>query len=435
MAQIAIRREDKSQERRTPVPPKFVEVLREAGVEVIVQSATQRIFDDDAYRQVGATVVDDLSDQPLICGIKEIPLDRLEAGKTYVFFSHTIKGQQDNMPLLAKLLELGCTAIDYERIVDETNRRLVFFGRYAGLAGTIDTLWALGQRLAARGADTALAALSSSLAYESLDDAQAAIQAAGRALVEKAPGKGGLPEDLWPLVIGVTGTGNTAQGAQEILDVFGAKKVTPDELPALRKGERAIYQCYFDVHHLVARHDGRFDLDEYFAHPYRYDAIFSRHLSHLSVLINGIYWDTPFPRVVTIRDLNRLYRDLAPAKLEVIGDISCDIRGGVEATLKATWPDDPVYVFDPDTGEIQSGFDGPGPAIMAVYNLPAELPRDASIGFGEQLLDFLPAIAKARFDQPLDQSGLPEEVQRAVIVHRGELTPAYTYLREFMGTD
>jgi saccharopine dehydrogenase (NAD+, L-lysine-forming) len=428
MPRIAIRREDKSQERRSPVPPEIVPKLREAGLEVVVQGAPQRVFDAASYRDAGAEVVDDLTNEQLICGIKEIPIDLLEAGKTYVFFTHTIKGQPENMPLLARLMELGCTAIDYERIVDADNRRLVFFGRYAGLAGAIDTLWALGQRLAGDGHDTALAKLSSSLGYDSLADAEQAISTAGAALRDDSS----LPDDLWPLVIGVSGTGNTAQGARQILDRFGAEEVSVDRLPTLRPGERAIYQCYFDVHHLVQRHDGRFDLAEYFAHPYRYDSIFDRHLPQLSVLLNCIYWNNPFPRICTIRDLNQLYRGATPPKLQVIGDVSCDIRGGVEATVKATWPDDPVYTFDPDTGEAQSGFNGPGPAIMAVYNLPAELPRDASLGFGEQLLPFLPAIAGADFSGALQDSGLPQEVQRAVIVHRGELTSDYEYLRQYL---
>ncbi|PIE19277.1 MAG: hypothetical protein CSA65_02960 [Proteobacteria bacterium] len=428
MPRIAIRREDKSQERRSPVPPQLVPKLLGAGLEVVVQTAPQRVFDDASYREAGAKVVDDLTDQQLICGIKEIPVELLEAGKTYVFFTHTIKGQPENMPLLARLMDLGCTAIDYERIVDAENRRQVFFGHYAGLAGAIDSLWALGQRLAGAGQQTALAGLSSSLGYETLADAEQAIATAGAAL----RGDASLGDDFWPLVIGVSGTGNTAQGARQILEGFGAEEVSVDRLPALPAGERAIYHCYFDVHHLVQRHDGRFELAEYFAHPYRYDSIFDRHLPHLSVLLNCIYWETPFPRICSIRDLNRLYRAENPPKLQVIGDISCDVRGGVEATVKATWPDDPVYTFDPDSGEAQSGFNGPGPAILAVYNLPAELPHDASLGFGEQLLPFLPAIANANLAGPLHDSGLPEEVQRAVIVHRGELTPDYAYLRQFL---
>lgn len=426
MPTIALRREEKSQERRTPIPPSLVQALATEGVELVVQSAEQRIFGDDLYRQAGARVVDSLQDQQLIVGIKEIALEALEAGKTYLFFSHTIKGQPENRPLLARLMDLGCTLIDYERIVDAKGRRLVFFGRFAGLAGAIDTLWALGQRWALSGHDTPLASIGPATSYDNVDDALEVIAEAGRRIRE-----GALPPQLSPLVLGVAGTGNTGQGVREIFDVLGGEELSADKLATLHPGEPGIYTCTFDVHHLVVRFDGRFDLAEYFARPYRYESVFKRYVPHLTVLMNCIYWEQSYPRLLSIRELNWLYRHGVP-KLEVIGDISCDVRGGIEATVRATWPDDPVYVFDPDTGGEESGFVGPGPAIMAVYNLPAELPRDSSRAFGEQLLPYLAAAARADFDKPLDEIGLPPELLRAVIVHKGELTEDYGYLAQYL---
>lgn len=427
MSKIAIRREDKLQERRSPIPPAFVKKLADEGVEVIVQSADHRIFSDQEYRDAGAKVVDSLDDQQLICGIKEIPLDKLEAKKDYFFFTHTIKGQPENMPLLAKLMELKCTAIDFERIVDEKNRRLVFFGWYAGVAGAIDALWSLGKRWAEEGHSTPLATLKAAQDYQSIDEAKSDLKRVGQAILA-----GGMPKELSPLVIGTSGTGNTAQGAKVIFDALGAKEMTPEELPAVKNGEVGIYQSYFDVHHLVERHEGPFNMQEYFEHPYRYDSIFAKHLSYLTVMMNCVYWDTQYPRLITIRDLNRLYFEGKKPKLEVIGDVSCDIRGGVEATLKATWPDDPVFVFDPDTATEKSGFSGKGPAIVAVYNLPAELPKDASMGFGEMLFPFIKGLVNADLTGSLKTSGLPEELKRAVIVYQGELTEDYQYLKEYI---
>ncbi|MBW2732269.1 MAG: hypothetical protein JRH20_07725 [Deltaproteobacteria bacterium] len=427
MATIAIRCEDKAQERRSPVAPEHVSQLREAGIRVRVQGAPQRVFSDAEYAAVGAEPIDDLTDEKVIMGIKEIELDLLEAGKTYIIFSHTVKGQRENMPLLQRAMEVGCTLIDYERIVDDQGQRLVFFGRFAGLAGTIDSLWALGKRFAGRGLETPLAQLSQAYEYDSLAEAEAALRRVGEQLRD-----GGVPPEMRPLVVGVAGTGNTGQGARTILDALGAEAVPTDQLAGLRKGDAGIYQVFFDVHHLVARHDGKFDLAEYFKYPYRYRSIFDRHLPHLTVLMNCIYWENRYPRLVTVRKLNQLYRDTEAPKLQVIGDISCDIRGSIEATVRATWPDDPVYTFDVDTGAAESGFCGNGPAIMAVYNLPAELPRDASMAFGDQLMPFLPAIARADFSKDLDQTGLPGPVERAVVVHRGELMEDYAYLEQFL---
>jgi len=151
--QIGIRREDRYKwERRVPlIPQDAKELAQKHGIEIIAQPSTKRVFADEEYRQAGITVSDSLAPCPVIFGIKEIPIPALEKGKTYVFFSHTTKGQPYNMPMLKRILELGCTLIDYEKVTDENGRRLIFFGRYAGLAGMIDTLWALGKRLAWEG--------------------------------------------------------------------------------------------------------------------------------------------------------------------------------------------------------------------------------------------------------------------------------------------
>ena len=159
MARIGIRREDKNEwERRAPLTPDHVaELVEQRELGISVEPASLRVFPAKDYRAAGARIDETLTDCRVVLGIKEIAIERLEAHKTYLYFSHTTKGQQYNMPMLSRLLELGCTLIDYERVLDERGRRLIFFGRYAGLAGMIDTLWALGRRLTVEGYDSPFA--------------------------------------------------------------------------------------------------------------------------------------------------------------------------------------------------------------------------------------------------------------------------------------
>jgi saccharopine dehydrogenase (NAD+, L-lysine-forming) len=175
---IGIRREDKSEwERRVPVIPQdAAELQQKHGIRVLVQPSNVRAFTEEEFTQAGITVQEDLSPCPVIFGIKEIPKDLFEPDKAYVFFAHVIKGQPYNMPMLRRLLKLGCTLIDYERVVDEKNRRLIFFGWHAGVAGIMDTLWALGQRLAWEGIPTPFADLHPTHTYHDLTEAKEALK-------------------------------------------------------------------------------------------------------------------------------------------------------------------------------------------------------------------------------------------------------------------
>jgi saccharopine dehydrogenase (NAD+, L-lysine forming) len=199
---LGIRREDKNAwERRAPLMPEHVgRLIADHGVGVRVQPSTIRAFPDEAYAAVGATVAEDLTPCDVILAIKEIPVDALLAGKTYLFFSHTIKGQARNMPMLARLMELGTTLIDYEPITDDAGHRLIFFGRFAGIAGMIDTLWALGRRLESEGLSSPFAEIRPAHRYADLDEARAAVAEAGRKIA-----RDGLPNTLHPLVVGVSG--------------------------------------------------------------------------------------------------------------------------------------------------------------------------------------------------------------------------------------
>ena len=430
---IGLRREDMYHwERRVPLVPGDLRRLSdENGLRFVVQSSEKRAFTDDEYRDAGFEIVDKLEGCPIVFGLKEIPIDVFEPNAAYVFFSHTIKGQPANMPMLQRCLDLGCTILDYERIVDDDNRRLIFFGNYAGLAGAIDTLWTLGRRLAQEGFDTPLAEIRQASTYADLAEAKKAVAAVGKRIAEE-----GLPEAISPLVIGLSGYGNVSKGAQEILDLLPIESVRPVDLlgdGGAFGGPNRVIKVVFREEDTVLRLDpsAPFDLQEYYDHPERYRGAFDRYLPRLHALVNCVYWEPKYPRLITREAVRELYADGQPT-LRVIGDISCDIEGSVEITVKATEPDDPVYVYDPTTGSIVSGIDGHGPVMMTVEILPSELPREASAYFSRILTGFVPAIAAADYRVSFDALALPPELKRAVICHRGELAPDYKNLEKHL---
>ena len=430
---VGLRREDMYQwERRTPLIPTHVqELAQQARIEFIVQSSDMRAYSDDEYRDVGLPVASDLIDCPVIIALKEIPSDVLEKDKAYVFFSHVIKGQPGNMPMLQRALDLGCTIIDYEKIVNDEGRRLIAFGNYAGLAGMIDTLWSLGARLAWEGIANPFETITQASQYADLEAAKAAITTVGEMIRTQ-----GLPQQLVPLTLGIAGYGNVSKGAQEILDLLPITEIAPADLLAGRLPDNAkhtilkiVFQEKDTVLPLVS--DKPFELQEFYDHPERYRAAFERYLPHLTVLVNCIYWEPKYPRLITVEASRKLYADGQP-KLRVIGDISCDVEGGIEITVKATEPDDPIYVYDPKTGSIRSGVEGQGPVMMAVDILPSELPRESSAYFSNILKEFVPAITAADYTVDFDVLDLPATLKRAVICHRGALAPNYKYIEKHL---
>jgi alpha-aminoadipic semialdehyde synthase len=431
MAIVGIRREDKSHwERRVPVTPDQVKTLREKHeVQVWIQPSTIRIFTDDEYRQAGAKITEDLSPCHVVLAVKEIPSTFFTQDRTYVFFSHTIKGQSHNMPMLRRMLDLGCDLIDYEKIV-ENGKRVVFFGRYAGLAGMIDSLWALGRRLEWEGITNPFRTIDQAHRYGTLDEAMDAVRHAGEVIKSE-----GLPKNLVPLVVGFAGYGATSKGAQEILDLLPIEKVSMDDLPAVAHGAKGdrVYKAVFKEEDMVEPKDpsDSFELQDYYDHPQKYQGVFERHLPHLTVLMNCIYWESRYPRLVTKNGLWDLYAAGEP-RLRVIGDISCDVDGAIEFTVKTTTPGSPVFVYDPATGKVVDGIEGTGTVVLAVDNLPCELPRESSTSFGESLMPLLPQIIKADYEVEFEKLALPKSVVDALIVHRGELTPQYRYLEEYL---
>lgn len=432
---IGIRHEDKYRnERRSAITPRHVaKMVSQFHLEVEVERSEQRIFADHDFAAAGARLVDRLVQSQIIVGVKEISTHSIEAGKTYVFFSHVIKGQNQNMPMLARLMELGCNLIDFERIVDDQNRRLIFFGRFAGLAGTINTFWALGQRLAYQGYQTPFNQLMQTHRYSSLAKIKRAFSEIGSLIARH-----GLPGELHPFVIGITGGGNVAKGIHEMIHYLPVMEIEPDQLKELFSGgahpRNILYKVVFPQPYLVAPKDASrsFEQSHYYAHPDAYHTIFDDWLPYLSVLINGIYWDARFPRIVPRQSLVELFGQPADPRLKVIGDITCDPGGSVEATVEASTIENPTYVYNPESHSITYGFAGRGVQVMAVDILPSELPYEASESFSEAFFPFIRQIAAADYSVPYDELDLPRPVKKGVILLNGQLTPPYKYLEKYL---
>ena len=425
---IGIRREDKNiWERRVPlIPEHLAKLKKEHGIDTIIQPFERRAFLENEFTEVGVKIQEDLSDAPIVFAVKEIPIPLLQNDKTYIFFSHTIKGQDYNMPLLQKLMDLNTTLIDYEAITNEDGKRLVFFGKYAGLAGMIDALYGYGIRLKNLGYETPLLKLKPAYEYKSVEEAKDEIAKVGKEIEEN-----GMAVDKAPFVFGFMGYGNVSAGAQEIFDVLPHKVIAPDELKNLdNKFNNLFYKVIFKEEHLVEpkNPEDKFELIDYFTYPEKYKSKFEQYIPYMSMLVNAIYWTEASPRFLT----KQYFKTKDEHKLDVICDITCDIDGAVDFTYKSTPSDNPAYVYNPKDDSFTDGYEGEGILDIAVDNLPTELPRNSSIEFSNSLNQFVAGIVNADKTKPFEEAGFPAEIKRAVIVYNGKLTPKYEYLHEFL---
>ncbi|MFX1510513.1 MAG: hypothetical protein ACFFBR_09430 [Promethearchaeota archaeon] len=432
---VGIRRENKDFELRTPIVPKDVEeLIKSHGFEFVVEPSEQRAFSEASYKKSGAAIADlQGKEVPVIFGIKEIPKEVFEPGKVYLFFAHVIKGQDYNMGMLRQILDVGATLIDYERIVEvDSGRRLVFFGNWAGYAGMAETLRGFGERLRVKSIrPNPFATLKPTYKYSGMDELQAAIESVGEQIRTE-----GFAKELAPLVVGLIGYGNTSRGAQAIFDILPHKQINPDELSNLEPNNKLLYKVVFreeDTVHSIDPSD-TFELQHYYAHgKAKYQSTFFKYLPYLTVLMNCIYWTDKYPRMIRKQELKHLWEDFqGHPRLVIVGDISCDIHGAIEFTVDCTKPDHPTFVYNPLTEKAELGVAGEGVVVMAVDNLPTELPREASTSFSETLQRFIPSIVKADYSVPFEELDLPPEVKTAVIVYQGKLTPDYKYLKKYL---
>ena len=432
MNKIGLRKEEKAFETRVAVVPDHAAHLsKKFGVQFIIEPSDQRAFQPEEYSSATSEISPlKGSDAKVILGIKEMPIDFFEPSKVYIFFSHTVKGQKYNMPMLRKIMDIGATLIDYEKIVDDKGRRLVYFGNWAGLAGMSDTLHALGERIKHEGLEpNPFDDMRTTLETKNLPDLKEEFTALGKRIQEQ-----GLPDELCPFVIGFAGYGNVSRGAQELFDILPHKEVSPEDLPDLKVEKHLLYKCIFKEEHMVRPIDesDSFELQDYYKHgAEKYRGVFEQYIPHLTVLMNCIYWTAKYPRLLT-KEFIREHWYSGNRKLRIIGDISCDVGGAIEFTVKCTKPDQPAFTYLINEDRAELGVQKDGPLVMAVDNLPCELPRESSASFSSTLLDFIPALSETDFEVPFENLELPREIRDAIIVYQGKLTKNYEYLQEFL---
>lgn len=433
---IGIRREDKNEwERRVPLVPNDLKELKEKyGIDAVIQPSKIRFFTEDDYRDAGVEVNEDISKANSIFAVKEIPNELFLEGKTYMFFAHVIKGQHHNLPMLKRMMELKCNLIDYERVVTEKNQRLIFFGRFAGLAGIVETLHAYGQKLKLQGYSSLFEEIKQPYEYGILENAQEGLRRISENLKII-----GFPKEVSPIVVGFTGYGHVSKGAQELFDILPHITLSPDELikdyEKIKGDDRNLYKVVFKEEDIVRRKNGQFNLQEYYDHPELYESKFEDYLPYISILVNCIYWSEKYPRLVTKKYLKNVYSTGKKPRLQVIGDISCDVDGSIEFTYKVTKPDVPTFTYFAESDSFKDAVQKEGVTVMAVDNLPCEFPRRASMEFSAVLKNFIYEIASADFNKSFNELNLSYPIKTALILHKGELTEDYKYLQQFINAE
>lgn len=364
-------------------------------LEIKVESSDVRFFTDDDYKNAGIDVVSDVSDCDVLLGVKEVPIDALIPNKKYFFFSHTIKKQPYNRKLINAILDKNISMFDHETLVDEKENRVVAFGRYAGIVGAYNGFRAFGMKKETYDLPKA----------EDLKDQQDLI-----ANLNKI----NLPN----IKIVLTGKGRVSNGAKEMLDGMNIKEVEVDEYLNNTFDEPVYTQL--DVLDYNKRKDGTvIDRYDFYNHPENYVSDFMRFAKVSDVYISGHFYGDGSPFLFTREDAKS-----EDFNIQTVADISCDIDGPVACTIKPSTIADPVYGYNPQT-EKEDDYTKEGViAVMAVDNLPCELPNDASVGFGKM---FAKHVIPSFFDN--DKSGI---LHRAQMTENGKLTERFSYLQDYV---
>jgi alanine dehydrogenase len=384
-------------DRRVVLDPKSCKNLLSTfpSAELIIESSPIRAFSDMDYSSAGLEVVADVSAAEVLIGVKEVPIEALIPNKSYFFFSHTIKKQPYNRKLLQAILDKNITLYDHETLVNESNHRLIGFGYYAGVVGAYNGLRALGLKLNCFELPKAT----------DLND-RAALNAQLDLLT--------IPN----VKIVLTGSGRVGQGAKEILDHLNIKKVSVDQF-INNSFKEAVY-VQLDVLDYCKRKDGTtLGKKDFFNYPEAYQSTFDRFTSVADFFIAGHFYGKGAPAFFT--------REQAKSprfNLKVVADISCDIDGPVACTIRPSTIDKPIYGYDAETETEVNFSNASAIAVMAVDNLPCELPKDASEGFGHT---FVEKIIPAFFNQ--DASGV---LKRSKMTENGKLTDAFSYLQAYI---
>ncbi|MEQ8478384.1 NAD(P)-dependent oxidoreductase [Fulvivirga sp.] len=399
MIKIGILKEGKVPvDKRVPIIPSQAKIALDkfSDLEIVAQTSDIRCFEDADYANEGVKIVQEVDDCDILLGVKEVPIKNLIANKTYLFFSHTIKEQPYNRELLREILKKNIRLIDYELLTDQSNTRIVAFGRYAGIVGAYNGILTYGKRYN-------LFRLRPAHECFDLEDLKTEYQ------------KVKLPK----IKIAVTGGGRVSKGAMEVLTGMNIRKVTPAEFLTNLYDEPVYAQLNSrDYNKPIA--GGEFNRSEFYEHPENYESDFLKFAQVADVLIAGAFWDPEAPVLFKREDIIR-----PDFKIRVIADITCDIEGSIPSTKRSSTIDDPIYDYNPSDDEVEAPLKDEGNiTVMAVDNLPCELPRDASTDFGNEMVNNVLPHLLGDDEQ--------EVIKRAVIAENGRLTERFQYLQNYV---
>lgn len=378
------------------VPVQCATILKNYDLELCIESSLDRCFPDEDYQKAGVSLVNDLTDCDILMGVKEIPVKRLLPNKTYFFFSHTIKEQAHNRTLLQAVLEKNIRLIDYEVLTNEYGKRLIAFGRFAGMVGAHNAILAFGRR-------------TGEFTLKRMKDCHDYGEA--KSIYNNL--------DWPPMKIVLTGTGRVGMGAAQVLIDMGIKQISPDDFLKKNYAHAVFTQLLCDNY--VARKDGKeFNKKDFYKNPHLYKSTFKPFTEVADVMINGIYWDQRAPQFFTQKEMNQ-----PNFNIKVIADVTCDIApvSSIPSTLRASTIENPIFGYDPEKGCETTPFAPNSIDMMTIDNLPNELCRDASTSFGQQFIQhILPELFK-------DKS---EILERAIVAEKGRLGKYFQYLQNYV---
>jgi saccharopine dehydrogenase (NAD+, L-lysine-forming) len=385
-------------DRRVPLLPEQCKVISEKYpfVKFFIQPSPERCVKDSEYEALGFPLQEDLSCCHILFGVKEVPIPLLLHDKTYFFFSHTIKKQPHNKKLLQTILEKRIRLIDYEVLTDKNSNRIIAFGRYAGIVGTYNAFYTYGQRFG-------------------LYDLKRAYACYDYAELKQELKKVNLP----PIKIALTGGGRVSNGAVEVLEELKIVKVSASDF-LTQKFSYPVYCQLRSADYHKKRNGEPWSGEEFYSHPERFYSTFYKYEKVTDLLIAGAYWNPKAPALFTKEDMLR-----DDFNIKIIADITCDIDGSIPCTKRPSTINDPVYDYNPFTGELELAFSNQDNiTVMAIDNLPGELARDASKDFGRQLIEnVLPNLLGDDKDRT---------IEKATIAKGGKLAERFGYLEDFV---
>ncbi len=366
-----------------------------SNLKIVVQSSPHRCFTDKEYRSAGVEIVEDMQQCDVLFGIKEVPIDQLIPDKTYLFFSHTKKAQLHNQKLMQAMVEKNITLIDYECLTHDDGQRIIGFGFFAGVVGAHNGMMAYGNRTGA----FQLGRVGDVRDYRQLIHTYFGLK---------------LPK----IKIAISGSGRVAHGLLEIMNLLGVNEVEPFDY-LHRQYDYPVYVHLKGRDLYERKDDGTYNRDNFHEHPEEYKCSFSPFVKQTDILLNGVYWDKNIPSLFTLDEFRN-----ASFKIQTIADVTNDTGGSIPVNIGDSTIQDPVYGVDKITLQKTAPYLPTSVDVMAVGNLPNELPRDASRYFGEQLIKFVVEDLVKGGSVILD---------RATMLKKGVLMEEYSYLKEYAG--